>query len=117
MTGSRLLGGPRTRRQFLIDSTILALSGSLLASCEITGPTGPVVSSGRGGLPGELPRTQSLFVGGWQWGPPTSFNPLAGAGAAWPASGSFEYLYESLFGFNVLTGGLQPILGRELRWP
>ena len=117
MTGSRLLGGPRTRRQFLIDSTILALSGSLLASCEITGPTGPVVSSGGGGLPGELPRTQSLFVGGWQWGPPTSFNPLAGAGAAWPASGSFEYLYESLFGFNLLTGGLQPILGRELRWP
>jgi peptide/nickel transport system substrate-binding protein len=117
MAGSRLLGVPRTRRQFLVDSAMLALGGGLLAGCAVAGPTGPAVSGGRGGVPSQLPRSQSLFIGGWQWGPPTSFNPLVGPGAAWPASGTFEYLYESLFGFNELSGGLQPILGKELRWP
>ncbi len=64
----------------------------------------------------ELPRKETLYVGGLQWGPPTSFNPV-GSGVAWPAQGQYEYIYETLFGYNLLTGALDPVLGAKLEQP
>jgi len=65
---------------------------------------------------GELPRTETVYIGGFQWGPPTSFNPLGGT-VTWPASGNQNLLYESLFAFNLLTGDLDPLLAKELAFP
>lgn len=64
----------------------------------------------------ELPRKQTLYIGGFQWGPPTSYNPI-GSGSAWPAAGNMNYIYETLFGYNLLTGALDPQLASKLESP
>ncbi len=108
----------KSRREFLSDTGRVAAAtvfgGALLAACETALSTGSRTS----GAPGQLPRNQTLFIGGFQWGPPTNFNPLNGPGAAWPVGGGvLEHLYETLFGFNQLTGELEPLLANELKWP
>lgn len=62
-----------------------------------------------------LPRNETLYITGHQWGPPSSFNPV-GPVRAWPVNegGSFNLIYESLFTFNLLTGELDPRLGATL---
>ncbi len=62
-----------------------------------------------------FPRNETLYVNGFQWGPPSSFNPV-GPTRAWPVSegGGFNLIYESLFTFNLITGELDPRLGATL---
>jgi peptide/nickel transport system substrate-binding protein len=71
--------------------------------------------------PAELPRNQTLYIGGFQWDPPTTFNPLSTGLATWPAQGApnttQNSLYESLFGFNLQSGKLDPVVGKDLNWP
>src|SRR3712207_9001687 len=51
--------------------------------------------SGRPGASGD-----TLFVAGFQWGPPSSFNPVS-ATPAWPtAGGQSQLIYESLLRFR-----------------
>ncbi len=112
-------GARKSRRDFLFDASRLAaataVGGGLLAACENLGPTGPGVQTG--GTAGQLPRNQTLFISGFQWGPPTNFNPLNGPGAAWPVGGGvLEHLYETLFGYNQLSGELEPLLANQLTW-
>ncbi len=66
----------------------------------------------------ELPRNETLYIGGFQWGPPTSFNPL-GSGVAWPQGQNFqtEYIYETLFAYNMASGELEPQLAASLETP
>lgn len=66
----------------------------------------------------DLPRKQTLYIGGFQWGPPTSFNPI-GSGPAWPMGQTFgtQYVYETLFIYNLMTGTLDPQLGAKLETP
>lgn len=63
----------------------------------------------------QLPRKETLYIGGFQWGPPTSFNPIA-SGPAWPVGQNFgtQYVYETLFVYNLLTGNLDPQLAAKL---
>ena len=62
-----------------------------------------------------LPRNQTLYIAGHQWGPPTSFNPV-GPVRAWPVNegGGFNLIYESLLTFNQVTGDLDPRLAKSL---
>jgi peptide/nickel transport system substrate-binding protein len=60
---------------------------------------------------GSLPRNETLYVGGRQWGEPSSFNPLLGW-MDWPAMPGVNLLYESLFYFDMLSGKLEPLLGK-----
>ena len=58
-----------------------------------------------------------MFIAGFQWGPPTNFNPLAPT-PAWPtAVRQPQYIYETLVRFNMLDGSLAPGLGKELQEP
>ena len=67
---------------------------------------------GRSGSAGE-----TLFVSGFQWGTPTSFNPL-GPSTGFPcAQNQMQLIYETLLRFNLLDGSLAPGLGRELQEP
>ena len=59
-----------------------------------------------------LPRTQTLYVGGFQWGPPVSFNPLA-ITPSWPVTGNMNLIYEALFGYDLLDGSLKGIIGKS----
>ncbi len=60
----------------------------------------------------QFPREKTLYVGGFQWGPPSSFNPLHGS-PAWPITGNMNLIYEALFGFNQLDGDLEGILATD----
>lgn len=63
-----------------------------------------------------MARTETLYVAGWQWGPPNTFNPL-NPNRAWPAGPDSEHIYETLFAFNLLTGETEPLLAQEMQWP
>jgi peptide/nickel transport system substrate-binding protein len=59
-------------------------------------------------------RQQTLFIAGFQWGPPPNFNPLSPT-AAWPtAADQMQLIYETLFGFDILDSSLKPQLATSL---
>lgn len=59
-----------------------------------------------------LPRSKTLYMSGFLWGPPSTFNPLSDD-PAFPNTGDCNLVYESMFGYNSLTGELEGILGKE----
>lgn len=68
------------------------------------------------------PRNETLYIGGWQWGPPSNFNPLSG-NPAWPLGGNATtgmqgdgYIYETLFIYSILDGSYSPLLGKSMKW-
>jgi peptide/nickel transport system substrate-binding protein len=76
----------------------LALSGSVSA-CK------------RGDDSGGLPRAETLYVAGRQWGEPTTFNPLQSS-VQWPVN-TINLMYETLLLYNPLTGKMQPLLAES----
>jgi len=106
----------RSRREILRDTAVggaLAFGGPLLIACG-TGST----SSGGTTSSGKPQRNNTLYVGGFQWGPATNFNPL-GPNSSWPtAQGSgMMHVYEALFGFDVLAGDIKGILAKNISYP
>ena len=107
-----------SRRHFL-TLTGLALGGAALGlgvsacgTAQTGSSAGQAGSTGRAGAAGE-----TLFVAGFQWGPPKSFNPLA-ADPDWPADRTdVQVIYETLLRFNLLDGSLAPGLAKELQQP
>jgi peptide/nickel transport system substrate-binding protein len=106
---------PASRRRFLtvgglvIGGAVLGVSGCGTAQ---TGKGGGRSGKGRKGAAGE-----TLFVAGFQWGPPKSFNPLA-ASPDWPtARGQIQLIYESLLRFDLRDGSLHPGLAKRLEQP
>lgn len=103
-----------SRRRFLSVAG-LAGGGAILgvgAGCG-TAQTGKSAgakgSQGRPGVSGD-----TLFVAGFQWGPPSSFNPLAPS-PAWPTGPrQMQLIYESLMRFNMIDGSLSPGIAKEL---
>lgn len=58
-----------------------------------------------------IPRDETLYLVGFQWGAPSTFNPLNGW-PAWPARYEFNLMYEPLTIYNSLTGKTEPLLAR-----
>lgn len=59
-----------------------------------------------------LPREETLYLSGQQWGTPSTFNPMAESWmAAWPVGGRFNLMYEPLITYNILNGAFDPLLG------
>lgn len=63
---------------------------------------------------GGLPRSETLYVAGRQWGEPVSFNPLL-SNPAWPVSGGLNLMYEFVLLFNPQTGQMEPMLAESYR--
>ncbi len=61
-----------------------------------------------------FPRDETLYMGGPQWGEPSSFNPLA-SNPDWPVKTPCNLLYESLLLYDATTGKMQPSLARAFR--
>ncbi|MCK9182299.1 MAG: ABC transporter substrate-binding protein [Fibrobacteraceae bacterium] len=81
-------------------SVALSACFSLLAGC------------GESSSEGSLPREETLYLSGQQWGTPATFNPLAESWqAAWPVGGRFNLMYEPLITYNTLNGKFEPLLG------
>ncbi len=73
-----------------------------------------IVFSGCGSdqVEGALPRQETLYLSGQQWGAPATFNPLAESWmAAWPVGGRFNLVYEPLITYNTLNGQIEDLLG------
>jgi len=60
----------------------------------------------------EFPRALTLYLAGFQWGEPNTFNPLSDW-PAFPVGGNFNLMYEPLMAFNTLTGDMEPLLARS----
>lgn len=116
---SAVTGWSPNRRRFLSVAGLAvggAVVGTTAAGCGTaqTGNSsgGSGESKGRAGAAGE-----TLFVAGFQWGPPTNYNPF-GASPAWPtAGGQSQFIYETLVRFNLLDGSLAPGLAKEIQQP
>ena len=116
---SAVAGWSPNRRRFLSVAGLAvggAVIGTTAAGCG-TAQTGNSTGSGtdakgRAGAAGE-----TLFVAGFQWGPPTNYNPFAPS-PAWPTGGGqSQLIYESLVRFNLLDGSLTGGLAKEIQEP
>jgi peptide/nickel transport system substrate-binding protein len=64
---------------------------------------------------GTYDRTETLYVSGSAWGPPSSWNPFM----TWVHSnttGTIGLLYETLFAYDPFTGELTPWLAESAEW-
>ena len=93
----------RNRYRFLIP---LALVSLLATSCG--GDT-----EGDGGATGDYPRAETLYTGGTQWGPPSTWNPLDTGNYA---TGTVGLVYETLFLYEPQTGEYIPWLAESGEW-
>lgn len=98
-----------SRRRFLQGTA--AVGGSLAFGTGLIGRFGPSAAFAQ-----DMPRNQTLYIAGHQWGPPNTFNPL-NPNRSWPCNQHFQYIYQTLFSYNQLTGGLDPSLAKDLQWP
>jgi peptide/nickel transport system substrate-binding protein len=60
------------------------------------------------------PRSETVYVGGFEWGQPRSFNPLDAA-PSWPVNlhTAQNLFYEPLLLFNTLEGAMVPMLAES----
>jgi peptide/nickel transport system substrate-binding protein len=92
---------------------LLAAAAAVMVSCGSKGGQAP---GGAASAAGGLPRNQTLYMAGLQWGPPSTFNPISPA-PTWPVSGTDrELVYETLFAYDMVSGELLPLLGKEYHW-
>jgi peptide/nickel transport system substrate-binding protein len=93
---------PRWARRFgrAVRATAVGLALSILAGCH------PSKDEGASGFP----RAETFYVAGWQWGEPSSFNPLL-SNPDWPVS-TMNLIYETLLMYNSLSGKMEPLLAQ-----
>jgi len=58
-----------------------------------------------------FPRAETFYVAGWQWGEPSSFNPLL-SNPDWPVNNS-NFIYETLLLYNSISGKMEPLLAES----
>ncbi|MEV0631223.1 ABC transporter substrate-binding protein [Nonomuraea wenchangensis] len=99
------------------------LAAGLLAVTACSGgpstPTGPAPSQGQSqgapadADPNQLPRGETLYTTGTQWGPPANFNPIR----EWDSAvGTKGLVYESLFHYDTTAAKLTPWLAESGSW-
>lgn len=93
------------RRSFRLLAGMLAVGLVAAAGCAEPG-------GGGGDNLTEFPRRETLFIGGAQWGPPSTWNPLQPN----PATGVRGLLYETPFIFDPFTQELEPWLAERGDW-
>ncbi len=114
-----------SRRSFIKLGGVVAGSIALAACAGKSGGTTTGAASGEAklgvGNNGQVGKGRSganadtLFIAGFQWGAPATFNPLAPT-AAWPAANNvMQITYESLLRWNIATGEIMPGLAKEYK--
>ena len=107
----------RNRARFLVP---LMVAGLVAAGCSSGGASpagqGPGAASAPAAdpaNPNSLPRNETLYTSGTQWGPPANFNPIR----EWDsATGTKGLAYETLFHFDPNAGKLTPWLAESGSW-
>ena len=65
--------------------------------------------SSDGSTQSEYDRSETLYIGGFDWAPPSTFNPLD-HDPNFPIDGNCRITYEALLVYNQLDGKLEPML-------
>ena len=87
----------------ILANTAVAMSAVALVACEDTKQETTVAQQS------EYPREETLYIGGFDWAPPTTFNPLD-YDPNFPIDGNVRLMYETLVTYNQLNGELEPML-------
>jgi peptide/nickel transport system substrate-binding protein len=103
---------PPTRRLSTVFARIARFPTTLSAALVAVALTGGVSGCNRpSDDDGGLPRAETLYVAGRQWGEPTTFNPLQSS-VQWPVN-TINLMYETLLTYNPLTGKMEPLLAES----
>jgi len=66
--------------------------------------------------PYNLPRNQTLYFNGLQWGAPSGNSPYVSNSNTFTSGGHRQVVYETLFTYNLLDGQLYPQIGDSFSW-
>ncbi|WP_049564429.1 ABC transporter substrate-binding protein [Nonomuraea sp. SBT364] len=106
----------QTRARILIP---LLAAGLTATACTSGSPTPAAPQNSQAapatnqGTTGELPRNETLYTTGTQWGPPANFNPIR----EWDsATGTKGLVYESLFHYDPNAAKLTPYIAESGSW-
>lgn len=96
----------KKKRYGLLLKSATALSFFLLAACQEEKADNTTAENS------EYPRSETLYIGGFDWAPPTTFNPLD-YDPNFPIDGNVRLMYETLVSYNPLVGKLEPMLAES----
>ena len=92
-------------------SNVTTLADALAQAWNFRESTGDDINAEREAAIARLPRNRTLYLVGFQWGTPHSFNPLNGW-PDFPARPEFNLMYEHLAIYNSMTGEMEPGIGQ-----
>ena len=81
----------------------LAIAVGVFVACEDKNAEKSVADNS------EYPRAETLYIGGFDWAPPSTFNPLD-YDPNFPIDGNVRLMYETLVTYNQITDKLEPML-------
>ena len=90
--------------------SVIALTGALLSFSGCKTEENTDVAQDQQ----EYPRTETLYIGGFDWAPPATFNPLD-YDPNFPIDGNVRLMYETLVTYNQLNGELEPMLADSFK--
>jgi peptide/nickel transport system substrate-binding protein len=105
-------------RKILLVVSVFLVVAMLLGACAKTPTAAPTTAPATGATAApltELPRNETIFVSGAAWGPASTWNPFQPGNLA-NTSGTIGLVYETLFGFDPLSGKLTPWLAESGTW-
>lgn len=103
-----------SRRQVIAGAALLG-AGAVVGGGLVTGCSKD--DDGGSGSGATTERQQTLYMAGWQWGPPPNWNPCNST-ASFPTQGNqMQLVYESLFAFDLRDSSLKPQLGASFDMP
>jgi peptide/nickel transport system substrate-binding protein len=102
----------KVRNIAIILMVLLIGAGTLFAG------GGQQSTSGGGATvtPYNLPRNQTLYFNGLQWGAPSGNSPYVANASNFASGGHRQVVYETLFVYNLLDGKLYPQIGDSYSW-
>ncbi|HEX3020392.1 MAG TPA: ABC transporter substrate-binding protein [Chitinispirillaceae bacterium] len=84
------------------------LAGALLCGLISCKSNAPKTTNGEV----SFPRNQTLYMAGFQWGEPNTFNPLCDW-PAFPVGGNYNLMYEPLLNYNSSNGQMEPLIAKS----
>ncbi|MCF0215877.1 MAG: ABC transporter substrate-binding protein [Fibrobacteraceae bacterium] len=83
--------------------TVATIGSVLLVGCQEEKQNAEVQEAS------DYPRAETLYIGGFDWAPPSTFNPLD-YDPNFPIDGNIRLMYETLVAYNQLDATLEPML-------
>lgn len=114
MVLATVLTGCGKKQETTTEPTV-APTAAPAAEATVAPTAAPAAEETADADPNQLPRTETLYYGGIQWGAVNGWNPLSadmnnGLVISQNASGTRTLMFETLYMYNFLDGSLTPLL-------